>query len=181
MLKNDKTHIRLERHEITQEDFTPVHIVEDMISRLTDDVFLIPSKTVLDNSCGIGNFLVEILNRKLSNCKTLDDAKSAVRSIYGVELMADNVEECRNRLYETFIKHFPNLDENENFKLRQVIRNRIQWCDALVFNYNKWPELSLRNPDEKHMNIGFHENCPSWNDKYPMWVKKPEIEEIPLW
>ena len=93
--------------------------------------------------------------------------------------MADNVEICRQRIYDTFINFFPNIADDNilNFKIRAIIRNRIQWCDSLKFNYDKWPALKCGNPDYKHMNISFKENNPSWNEIYPIWKEKPiELE-----
>ena len=104
MLENDITDKRKERHHITQEDFTPDVIVEMMLNKLPKDTFTNFSRKVLDNSCGIGNFLVAILQRRLKKCKTPNDALRAIKTIYGVELMADNVE----KTYGT--KRFPNME-----------------------------------------------------------------------
>ena len=103
MLNEDISDIRKERHHITQEDFTPNEIVNEMLDKLPDIAYEDFDKVILDYSCGIGNFLVEALNRRLKNCKDVNDGVKALSTICGVELMADNVEECRNRLYSTFI------------------------------------------------------------------------------
>ena len=81
MLENDINDKRKERHHITQEDFTPDSIVDMMLDQLPQDTFTNFDATVLDNSCGIGNFLVEVLNRRLKNCKTPDDAIRAIKTI----------------------------------------------------------------------------------------------------
>lgn len=183
MLDKDINIKRLERHSVTQEDFTPTDVIGGMISGLPEN-FTDIDHTILDNSCGIGNILVQILESKLSKCHSFPEAKTALKSIYGVELMADNVEECRNRIYETFVRFFPETKdlENENYKVRQIIRNRIQWCDSLAFDYDHWPVIPGGNPSPKHLNVGFRENCPSWNDKYPMWMPKiTRIIETSLW
>lgn len=71
-------------------------------------LFCIEVGRVLEPACGDGNFLVEILRRKLSAVaaryrRSAADyekyAVMAVTSIYGVELLRDNVEACRARLY----------------------------------------------------------------------------------
>jgi hypothetical protein len=71
----------------------------------------------------------------------------------------------------------------EDFKVRQIIRNRIQWGDSLKFDYDNWPSLRGRNPCKKHMNISFSEKKPAWNNKYPMWVEhKPKPDtQLSLW
>lgn len=175
MLEKDINDKRKERHHITQEDFTPDSIVDMMLKKLPKDTFSNFDKTVLDNSCGIGNFLVEILKRRLKKCKTPDDAIKAMSSIYGVELMADNVEECRNRLYNTIIKKFPKIVDDTilNFNLRSIILNRIVWYDSLAFSY-EWDE------PESYCNLDSiidFEIIPTERDtKYPMWYK----EELPM-
>lgn len=179
MLEENKTEERVSRHHITQEDFTPPLIVDDMLTSLGQDIFTNFNKSVLDNSCGIGNFLVKILEKRLCNTSNINEAISALKTIYGVEFMADNVEECRKRLYDTFVRYYPNVVEsfNDNFKVRAIIRNRIQWSDALVFDYNKWPELHTI-PNDKHMNISFKVIKHEEDTKYPMWYK--ELKKRPL-
>ena len=56
--------------------------------------------TVLEPSCGEGAFLKEVLQRKLAKSKNLHDTISAVRSVYGVELLPDNAEICRRNLFD---------------------------------------------------------------------------------
>ena len=96
--------------------------------------------------------------------------------------MADNIEECRERLYQETIKKFPDITKNSkaNFQIRSIIRNRIQWCDSLNFDYNHWPKLNgnLRN---KHKNVSFKVTRTSEDTKYPMWYKeKIKIKELLL-
>jgi len=179
MSKDEK---RKDRHKITQEDFTPDSVVESLLDSLPENTYTNIDKTVLDNSCGIGNLLVGVLKRKLEYCNSIDDGKRALKSIYGVELMADNVEECRTAIYDLFVEHYPEVkdDFKLNFKIRQIIRNRIQWHDSLKFEYNHWPTLRGRTPDKKHMNVSFRENRNGENKNYPMWEEKKEIKELLL-
>lgn len=175
MLKEDISDIRKERHHITQEDFTPTVIVNEMLNKLPDSVYEDFDKIILDYSCGIGNFLVEALNRRLKNCKDINDGVKALSTICGIELMADNVEECRNRLYSTFIEAFPDTDDNDIFIVRSIIKNRIQWHDSLKFDYSRWFKLdiSLDNIYE----VSFEELPSERDTKYPMWFKE-EFKDI---
>lgn len=182
MLENDINDKRKERHHITQEDFTPDSIVDMMLDKLPQNTFTNFDTTVLDNSCGIGNFLVEVLKRRLKNCKTPDDAIGAIKSIYGVELMADNVEECRQRLYDTILTKFPDIAENEilNFNVRAVILNRIVWYDSLKFCY-QWEEPQTYSGCDN--NIDFEVKQTERDTKYPMWFQE-ELQmgiETSLW
>lgn len=60
------------------------------------------TKTVLEPTCGNGNFLAEILRRKLANAEKAQDVKKAslqaCESIYGIDILQDNVEESRERM-----------------------------------------------------------------------------------
>lgn len=181
MLEKDKNKKREDRHKITQEDFTPPNIVKVLCDNISEDEYKDHESTFMDNSCGIGNILIEVLKRKLSYCSTIDDAIVSLKSIYGVDIMADNVEECRNNLYETIINVFPEItkDFNINFKVRAIIRNRIQWYDSLTFDYNHWPALST-TPRSKHMNVSFSEVKRDEDTQFPMWFKDYSVYEQSL-
>lgn len=90
------------------EVFTPDWMVEAMLDLVKDETGRIDSR-FLEPACGSGNFLVEILRRKLAAVE-LKYAKSdfekrhyallAVMCIYGIELLPDNISECRANLLE---------------------------------------------------------------------------------
>ncbi|SUA43853.1 Uncharacterised protein [Neisseria zoodegmatis] len=74
-----------------------------------------PEKTFLEPACGTGNFLAEILRRKLHTVaqkhrKIQTDYERtlivAVGGLYGIELLPDNAEECRARLLEIAQTHY---------------------------------------------------------------------------
>lgn len=66
---------------------------------------VLPQTRVLEPACGTGNFLVEILERKLADCRYDYERLRSVGSLYGVELLPDNVEICRKRLLEVMPEH----------------------------------------------------------------------------
>jgi SAM-dependent methyltransferase len=78
------------------EVFTPPELVEEMLDRLPPDAWH-PDRTFLDPSCGNGNFLVAVVRRKVRAGST---PLQALRTTFGVDIMADNVAECRQRLLE---------------------------------------------------------------------------------
>ena len=78
------------------------------------------SKTFIDNSCGDGQFLGEILIRKVENGI---DFETALSTIYGVDLMPDNVKLCQDRL----------LCGRED--LRHIVEQNIVCADALRYHY----------------------------------------------
>lgn len=83
------------RVKSTGEVFTPTDLVIKVLDSLPQELFTDPTKTVLDNSCGDGQFLSEALIRKLENGI---DFETALSTIYGVDLMPDNVKLCQDRL-----------------------------------------------------------------------------------
>ena len=78
------------------EVFTPAALVSEMLDKLPPDSWL-PHKTFLEPSCGTGNFLVQILQRKLA---AGHPPLQALSTIYGIDIMPDNIAESKRRLLE---------------------------------------------------------------------------------
>jgi len=78
------------------EVFTPAALVSEMLDKLPADCWL-PGKTWLEPSCGTGNFLVQILQRKL---QAGHPPLEALATIYGIDIMEDNIQTARARLLE---------------------------------------------------------------------------------
>ena len=96
------------------EVFTAEREVKAMCDLVSDECLRIDSR-FLEPACGEGSFLAEILRRKLGEVKrrykghTVDFEKNsllALGSIYGVELLTDNVEICRNKLFDIWDKAY---------------------------------------------------------------------------
>jgi len=88
------------------EVFTPPGLVNDMLDLVAHECERIDSR-FLEPACGDGNFLAEVLRRKLltvdkrnarNRNKWERDAILAVCSLYGIDLLADNIAACRDRL-----------------------------------------------------------------------------------
>lgn len=109
------------RVKATGEVFTPTPLVQQMLDQLPQDLFIDTNKTFLDNSCGDGQFLGEVLICKMEHGSTFEQALSTV---YGVDLMQDNVDECRKRL----------LCGRED--LRHIVERNIVCHDALTYDYS---------------------------------------------
>lgn len=108
------------RVKATGEVFTPTPLVQVMLDQLPAESFTDLTKTFLDPSCGDGQFLGEVVIRKMENGSTFEQALSTV---YGVDLMPDNVEECRRRL----------LCGRED--LRYIVEQNIVCADGLRYHY----------------------------------------------
>lgn len=127
------------------EVFTAEREVNGMLDLVKHETERIDSR-FLEPACGSGNFLVEILKRKLdvvkkkyrrSQTEYERYAVIAVSSIYGVDIMEDNVEDCRLRLYKIFDKQYKSLyktkSRDETRKVvEHVLKKNIIWGDALT-------------------------------------------------
>ena len=96
------------------EVFTKKEQVDAMLDLVKTECSKIDS-TFLEPACGNGNFLVEILARKLSTVKKKFgkiqkdyelNLLVAVGSIYGIDIMEDNCEESRQRMYDIIEKEY---------------------------------------------------------------------------
>ena len=105
------------------EVFTPEWLVEAMLDLVKDEAQRIDSR-FLEPACGSGNFLIKILQRKLaaveakyakSDFERRNSALLAVMSVYGIELLADNIAECRENLLAVFAEYLA-LDVADEFR-----------------------------------------------------------------
>ena len=142
------------------EVFTSEREVNAMLNLVKQETERIDSR-FLEPACGTGNFLVEILKRKLTVVENRYSKNQleyeryaiiALSSIYGVELLKDNVQTCRDRLLGVFTHYYLNNYKKEIkpecLKTAEFILSRnILWGDA----------LSLKTPDEKAEPIIFSE------------------------
>jgi len=131
----------------TAEVFTPTPLVQEMLDKLEKEnptLFSDPTKTFLDNSCGDGQFLSEVVIRKMerSGC-TLEQALSTT---YGVEFMEDNVVECIRRL----------AGPEPTIQIMDILSRNIVCYDALKYDYSfgiKQKTKKKRQPPKKEKKI----------------------------
>lgn len=145
------------------EVFTNEREVKAMCDLVKDETERIDSR-VLEPACGDGNFLAEILNRKLdtvSKCysKSPNDWEKfsivALSSLYGVDIMPDNAQECRDRLYGIWERAHSEAVGNDatpgvHDSARTMVNANILCGDALTLLQNDgspiiFPEWNLIN------------------------------------
>jgi hypothetical protein len=128
------------------EVFTNEREVNAMLDLVKHETERIDSR-FLEPACGNGNFLAEVLRRKL---KVVDQrygnnqmdweryAVIAVSNIYGVDILEDNAKECRERLYTIFDDFYTVLFKDKckeecRRSIRFLFDRNILWGDALDF------------------------------------------------
>ncbi len=104
------------------EVFTPAWMVEAMLDLVKGETERIDSR-FLEPACGDGNFLVPVLRRKLaavelkygqSDFERRNYALLALMCVYGIELLQDNIRECRANLLRVFAEYL-RLDPSDDF------------------------------------------------------------------
>ena len=123
------------------EVFTPAWMVEAMLDLVKGETERIDSR-FLEPACGDGNFLVPVLRRKLaavelkygkSDFERRHYALLSLMCVYGIELLPDNIAECRANLLEVFAEYL-NLDPSDDFYRAAVcvISQNVVRGDALT-------------------------------------------------
>lgn len=145
-IKNDKQVKSKKRVADHGEVFTNQREVNAMLDLVKQETERIDSR-FLEPACGNGNFLAEVLNRKL-NIVDSRYAKSqveweryaiiAVSCIYGVDILEDNAQECRDRLFKIFNGRYTSLFKDKckeecRSSIRFLLNRNILWGDALDF------------------------------------------------
>lgn len=138
-----KTRERVVNHG---EVFTSAREVNAMLDLVKPETERIESR-FLEPACGDGNFLAEILRRKLavveqrygsSQLEFERYAVLAVSSLYGIDILADNVSQCRERLFDIFDAVYERLflrtsKASCRDAVRFILSHNIVWGDALSF------------------------------------------------
>ena len=142
-IKQVKSKKRVADHGEVFTNEREVNAMLDLVKQETERI----ESTFLEPACGDGNFLVEVLRRKL-NVVTDRYKKSqfewerysviAISSIYGVDFLEDNCQECRERLFNIFNEYYQKLFKKEckedcRRSVKYLLQRNILWGDALDF------------------------------------------------
>lgn len=113
------------------EVFTPKELVDEMLNQVDASNWQNKEETFIDPACGNGNFLVSILNKRLDNGVSYEDA---LNTLYGIDIMQDNIDDCHERLIEV-------LDERSikysKKKAQSILDSNIVLSNSLTNNMDK--------------------------------------------
>ena len=108
----------------TAEVFTPTPLVQEILNNLPQELFEDVSKTFLDPSCGDGQFLSEVVIRKMERSEC--SLEEALSTTYGVDIMEDNIKLCKERL----------AGPNPTQEVLDILDKNIVCADALKYDYS---------------------------------------------
>ncbi|MFH0775636.1 MAG: DNA methyltransferase [bacterium] len=145
--KQEKQVVSKKRVADHGEVFTAKREVNAMLDLVKQETERIESR-FLEPACGTGNFLAEVLNRKLRVIETRYSKSQleyerysviAVSSIYGIDILEDNVVGCRKRLFDIFNERYDGIYKEaarEECKkaIKYILEKNIIWGDALTLN-----------------------------------------------
>lgn len=156
MVKNNSDNQIRSKHRVANhgEVFTNEREVNGMLDLVKNETERLDSR-FLEPACGTGNFLVAILNRKLVVLKQKYKKSQpeyekygviVISSLYGIDLLEDNAEECRERLLKIFEKEYTSIFKRQcNDKyikvLKFILSKNIICGDALTMKNNKGEPL----------------------------------------
>jgi hypothetical protein len=134
------------------EVFTPDWMVESMLDLVKEETERIDSR-FLEPACGSGNFLVRILKRKLAAVE-IKYGKSgfdkthysllALMCIYGIELLVDNIAECRSNLLEIFAEYLNINPSDELYRAGfYVLSQNLVHGDALTMRTDEGQPITF--------------------------------------
>jgi len=123
------------------EVFTPAWMVDAMLDLVKDESERIDSR-FLEPACGSGNFIVKVLRRKLaaverkfgkSDFEKQHYALLALMCIYGIELLADNIAECRGNVLEVLTDYLTLQESDDLYRAASfVLSQNLVHGDALT-------------------------------------------------
>jgi hypothetical protein len=155
------------------EVFTPHQLVEEILDRLPTKCWKHDQK-IFEPSCGTGNFCVAILKRKLAAGHSPLDA---LGTIYGIDIMQDNVDECRARMADEAVG--AGADRTD---ARAIVNRNIICGDALQADFSgDWPPRFSEGSKQKKVlqkERAPHGSSPATKPVKPVKLPKSPVPSV---
>ena len=119
----------------TQEFFTPYSIIKRMCDKIPDSDWADPEKTWLEPCMGDGNFVCYIIWNRIQHGI---DWQTALKTLYGLELMHDNVLECHDRVIDLLTKLGIEFDEQT---ARKIMEKNLVCADFFKWDFEHWKQI----------------------------------------
>lgn len=120
------------------EVWTPPEIIDQMIAKIPAKNWSDPTKTFLDPTCGTGNIIVRMLEKRLASGVS---KKDAISTLYGVELEQANVDICKERIRCVL------GDGTATHKFDDIIDKNIVCHDFFTWDFENWCPKASENPE----------------------------------
>ena len=112
------------RVKFTSEVFTKTEDVIILLDEFDEEVWLDKTQKFIDPSCGDGQFLSEVVIRKMERSEC--SLEEALSTTYGVDIMEDNIKLCKERL----------AGPNPTKEVLDILDKNIVCADALKYDYS---------------------------------------------
>ena len=129
--KNDGITRSKERITKNGEVFTPKALVEKMMDKIPEEKWKDPNSVWLEPTFGSGNMLICMLERRIASGV---EPVQAVKTLYGVELMQDNVDLCKDRIREVLRANKVKIDK----KVNDIIDHNFVCSDFFKWDFENW-------------------------------------------
>ena len=130
---SSNTDTRLKRRKKTGEFYTPYSIVKKMMDKIEPEMWADPDRTFLEPSFGDGNLIIAILYRRIIEHGI--DWRTALETLYGVELMQDNVDETKERIIDLLNKLNIEYDKDVAY---EIMNRNLVCSDFFKWNFEEW-------------------------------------------
>lgn len=138
----DKRKSRRKTGKNTQEFFTPYSIVKTMADKIDESYWHDATKTFLEPCFGNGQFVIYIIYRRLMSGI---DWRTTLETLYGVELMQDNV----NETYSRVIKLLDEMQiEYDKMIAYEIMRKNLVCCDFFEWDFENWCPKHQNQPKQ---------------------------------
>ena len=129
--KNDGIIRSKERITKNGEVFTPKSLVEKMMDKIPEEKWKDPNSVWLEPTFGSGNMLICMLERRIASGV---EPIQAIKTLYGVELMQDNVDLCKDRIREVLRANKVKIDK----KVNDIIDHNFVCSDFFKWDFENW-------------------------------------------
>lgn len=138
--KNDGIKREQKRIKANGEVFTPRDLVLKMLSKIPESTWKDPKKTFLEPTFGSGNMLICMLEKRIeSGVKPLD----ALKTLYGIELMQDNVNLCHERIKEVLRANGVKITP----KVLDIINHNFVCSNFFDWDFDNWCSKLSQEPE----------------------------------